>query len=72
MKALLLYAEGKYFSQRANVGLLSRRLHLYESEVAERGESSDHLIHMKMALIWKLVEDLCSALTGQNTVVSQA
>ena len=36
MKAFLMYAEGKYFSKRSDVGMVARILRDQENEVADK------------------------------------
>ena len=56
----MLFAEGKYFSNRVDIAQMARRLAQYEQDEASR--LTDEAIHWDLHDIWAMIETLDGAI----------
>lgn len=60
-RCLMLFTEGKHFSNRVEVAMMARKLAAFEHDMAYRGQNE--VSHMELHDIWAMVENLDGAIS---------
>ena len=61
MRNLLLFAEGKFFSNRSDIMSMARKLAGYERDAAVR-VNNEEIVHWELSDIWNMIETLDGAI----------
>ena len=57
---MLLFVEGKFFSNRSDISAMARKLAGYEQDAASRVD--DEIMHWELSDIWTMIETLDGAI----------
>lgn len=60
MRYMLLFAEGKFFSNRSDITAMARKLAGYERDAAAKVD--DEIVHWELSDIWTMIETLSGAI----------